>query len=345
MSKKVKKYYTINNYIKDLSNFNNCSYNVNNHPYLNYFGDKQDKKDLLNNLSLFNVFNELMNLSLNIFKWDFKENIYNFNERVIELALLNFANITLFNSADGVYILGCKPNNKLTRYGEPTEVNAVALNGDTFDNIKVINDNTKIDIGSVINTGIYGYDNKTKYCYINYVIEYAYKISDKMRALDILTQRLKSPFTFKTSKENVENIKRYIDGVNDNDEVIFVTGGTELAEDISEVIPNNFNPALVTAMKEAIIFDFDKFLEKIGVNVDPNPDKKERKLVDEIKANNKYTNLTLDLRYDARKNFCEKCKNIFNIDIDVKINENITEEVNNVKNKLVGDENGSKNDT
>lgn len=326
----------LNEYIEQLNNTCDISNFFNYHNYLK-FGNKSNLKAYYRNLHQYNfIFHKLLNLCLNLFKYDFKNNPFNFNSTMIEAGFIFQNGVSCFLCDSGIFILPARPSNILNVYGEPTKIIFTTANGKFLapkNEINIINVLEKINIldKNNFNKGIYQKDFKSLYCLIFAISHYARKIADKEVALEILTQRLKSPFTIVCDKEEINSIKKYIDAINNNDELIIATKGQTLSKEL-EVVNNNFNPDLVMSMKQSILFDINEFIEFIGINTDPNPDKAERKLVDELNANNVLTSLQLKARLDSRKELCDKIKKVFDIDIDVKFNQ---DEINKNYNDLI----------
>lgn len=309
---------------------------LNNKDFL--FNVKENKKFKKDRCKL-NTLNYLLNLCLNIYQYDFGDNPFNFDERVIEYSFLFYSRCCCLKSKKflNYFMLPCYPSDELNFNGRPSKVFCNSLNGKLNEEVTVIYSNEMIT-PELFGVGIVGDDNKANYRYINYIIEYADKISDQLNALNVLVKRLKNPYTIKTDKRNVKNIKQMNNALDENDDIL-VFYEDFAATTATDFLPNNFNPNLVDAMKDSINFNFNKFLEIIGINSNPNQDKKERLLVDEIGANNELTNYNAITRLKMREEFCEKIKKCFGIDITVKLNEEFIKEINNLD--FVGDVNES----
>ena len=84
-------------------------------------------------------------------------------------------------------------------------------------------------------------------------------------------------------------------------------------------------------------FDFDMFLETIGINTNPTPDKSQYVSEIEVGSNNSLIDLERDVRFLNRKKFCEDAKRIgITMSVEVNIDEmkqqadQFMKEVNNV---------------
>ena len=301
----------LNEYIEKLNNNIDFSIFENNHGYLNFGNKTALRNQFKRNFEFSNILNKLLNIAINIFKWDFGE--LPFSKRIIELGFIMSNGVCCFID-NGIFILPARPTRELNLYGEPKSVIVTGYN--YTKEIKIINVDTEIVENGI---GIYARDSDTNYCLYNYILAYAEKISDKMRALDILTQKLKSPYIVKCAKEEEATIKKALSKLFENDDLILLTDDIKNLDNTTELLTTNINPDLIKAMKESILFDYNNFLEIIGINTDPNPDKAERKLVDEVNSNNDLIKLQLESRLEKRKRFCKKVKKVFNIDINVEL--------------------------
>lgn len=309
----------LNNYIDKLNNNIDFTFFENNHQYL-----KANKNNLKNefkrNLEFNNILNKLLNIAINIFDWDFGD--LPFSKRIVEIGFITANGVCCFID-DGIFILPARPTRELNLYGDPKNVIVTGYNyTKEITLINIFND-VKLKNGE----GVYQRDSDTNYLLYNYILAYAEKISDKMRALDILTQKLKSPYIVKCAKEEELTVKKALSKLFDNDDLILLTDELKNLDNATELLNTNIQPTLITAMKESIMFDYSNFLEIIGINTDPNPDKMERKLVDEVNSNNDLIKLQLFSRLEKREEFCEKVKKAFGINIKVKLK--IKEKENN----------------
>ena len=289
-----------------------------------------------------NTFNRLANITMKTFKWTVPETL---NARVIEAGLLYRGWLCLYDKPGiGKLCLPCTPTNVWTVYGEPTQVNVYGYNG--YTEWVTIDQpfETPLPIGMIkSNTpttchGIVMRDNDRAYPYINYIKEYAYKISDKIIALHIATQRLKSPFQYVVDeKELKDTIEKLVEKIESNDDVIIRLKASKVGtnkEDSVQLIANTMKPEIIKAIKESILFDFDMFLETIGINTNPTPDKTQYVNDGEIDSNNNAIKLSQDVRLDNRKKFCKDAKTL-GVKISVKFNqEEMAQEIDKFKKEV-----------
>ena len=312
---------------------------------------KKMERKALKDLTYRNVFYRLYNILLKMFVWTAPKTI---NSRIIEQAYIDKGQLSLFKGKFGLLCLPCLPNNYYNVYGDPTSVNVYGYNGYT-DTVSIIYEEeipTAINYNYLTQTnniGIYSRDNDLNYAYINYIKEYSLKIADKMIAFDIATNKLKNPYFFTVDdiqlKENAEKIQEKIQ---DNDDIIIQVRSNKLnGGDNTGIVEHNIStPAQnIDSLKNAILFDFNMFLETIGINTNPSPDKTQVVLTPEINSNNGIIGLEQDIRFLNRQKFCEDAKKILGVDLKVEKNKNIDLDIKNIMNDFMGGEgvNGKEN--
>lgn len=294
-------------------------------------------KKELKAISFRNVYIRLLNIALSLFEWELPDTL---DERVIELGYILRGSVCLFKGKEGTFCLPCTPNNMYNIYGNPTQARVMGFNG-YQETVNVVyrtdiphrESETFLELAT--GTGIYSRDNKLAYPYISYIREYATKISDKIIALNIATQRLKCPFYYVVNDNELKDtVQRLVEKIESNDDVIIRIKNTNSMKEIDSSIklePNQMKPEIVQAIKDAILFDFNMFLEIMGINTNPSPDKSQVVLTPELESNNSLIDLEQDIRFKNRKKLCEDAKVIFGIDISVKRN---VEEVNRLVNQF-----------
>lgn len=313
--------------------------------YSDEFVRKMTKK-AFKDLVYRNTFNRLCNIILKMFKWTLPDT---FNQRSLETGLLWRAWTCAFKKPGyGTFCLPCAPSNVWTIYGEPTQVRAIGYNG-YQEPVDILQDfETPLPVGMeknntpTKNVGVVMRDNDRGYPYINYVNEYAYKIADKIIALNIATQRLKSPFQYVVDeKELKDTIEQLADKIESNDDVIIRLKTNKVGTDKENSVrlePNTMRPEIIKAIKESILFDFNMFLETIGINTNPTPDKSQYVNDEELGSNNSLIDLSRDIRFLNRKKFCEDAKKI-GVKMSVEINiDEMMEHVNKFKKEVEGND-------
>lgn len=296
------------NYLKLLQrNTNNLSINFDNHFYLTE--TKQNKRNYQRTLIIYeNILSKLFNFVLNIYNYKLKD-FEDIPSEIIEEGFVFNGGIAICKDAIGnIEILPARPSSKVNKYGRTEKIIVNGFNGYTNEYKQVYK---KEDFKN--KTCVYVEDNDFQFITSKYVYNYAELITDKLRALEIATQKLKHPFIFNTDKKHLNDLKSFQEKFENNEPLILLTD--ELTEKDTELQNYEVNPDTIKAIKESILFDVSQFLEIFGINTDPNPDKMERKLVDEINSNNDYLNILGVVRTKKRKELVEKAKRICDVNI------------------------------
>ena len=342
-----------NEYLDQIDSFNS-NYTINGSTFLGLgLSYRKLSNRRRNQLIYKNVKSRLFNLLIKMYKWECPDSI---SPRTIEIGFAIFGAMCLFTSPVGDYMLPALPKNRLNVNGDPRQVNVFGWNGkqETVN----IEYGTPIDFGITENDilaeepfsnngfkGIYCRDNDLTFPYINYIEQYAYSIADKVRALEIASQRLKSPFiTVVKDKSLQDTFEKFIEMIENNEDLIvkIKSGKMENIKETIEFLQIAMNQAVNQALKDSILFDFNQFLETIGINTNPSPDKTQVVLTTELNSNNSLIDLEQDVRFNNREDLCKKAKTILGIDISVKKNtDELKEEIANTQKALAGDEGGS----
>ena len=334
-----------NEYIDYLNSFNS-QYTTNGNTYPNMSYSKM-KKNEFKQLIYANTERKLMNILMKMFKWKTPDTI---DARQIELGYIIRGAMCLYSGDVGTFCLPCIATNKYNIYGNPVQVRVYGWNGynevvdikyradipDNLDNIQV--EKTKFK-------GIYGRDNPMTYPYINYVREYAYKLADKIIALHIATQRIKNPFYFIVNDVNLKDtVNKMVEKIESNDDIIIRVSNKNLKsiDDSIKLISNTMHPEILQQIKDAINFDFNMFLETIGINTNPSPDKTQVVLRSEIESNDNLIQIEQDVRLELREQFCKDAKDLMGVELSVENNNKMQEEIEKTKKELT---NGLNNGT
>jgi len=280
-----------------------------------------------------NTYVRLYNIMMKLYKWTLPEGM---NARAIEMGYITRGQICVAKFKEGTFALPCIAQNRYNIYGDPVQVYAFGYNGfnrvvdikydsDIPTNIEIPIQNGNVEDKGV---GIYSRDNDLTYPYIYYIKEYADKISDKLIALNIATQRLKCPQIYAATefelKDTVQDLMDKIE--NNEDQIIMVKSKKLESKGIKDCIEplsnNNISPDIIRGIKESIVFDMNQFLETCGINTNPNPDKSEVVLTTELNSNNDLIGLEQKVRFANRQKLCEDAKKM---GITMSVEKNTTE--------------------
>lgn len=333
-----------NEYIDYLNEYNaNYSLDGQTYPKLSYVKiQKKFRKDLIYK----NIRTRLINIALSMFKWGTPPSI---DDRQIELGFLIRGCMCLFTGSLGDLMLPCIATNRLNVYGNPTIVRAYGWNGfNKKVEIKYLTDipTNFIDIKTEKKSnfkGVFVRDNPLAYPYINYINQYAYSIADKIVALEIATQRLKNPFHYIVNERALKDtVEKLAEKIEKNEDVIIEIKGKASLDEIEnsiKLVDNKLNANNIKEIRNNINFDFNMFLETLGINTNPSPDKSQVVLTPELESNNDLIDLEQDVRFKLREKFCKDAKEI--LGIDIKVEKNLVE----LKKEIEKTKGGWENDT
>ena len=276
-----------------------------------------------------NTYNRLVNIILKMYKWTLPDTM---NARAIELGYLYRGNVCVYTDKQigGTYALACIPQNVYNIYGDPTQVQVYGANGFTklvnieyLDNIPtLISEGILSESDSV---GVFSRDNDLAYPYINYVQEYASKISDKLMAMNIATQKLKSPFRYAISEMDLkDSVDTMVNKIHSNDDTVILVKSNKMdgrkITDIIQPLESTIEPTVIDAIKNSIVFDFNMFLETIGLNTNPSPDKSQVVLTPELESNNSVIDIESDVRFLNRQCLCDCASKVLGVTMSVEKN-------------------------
>ena len=279
------------------------------------FKNEKQKTKFLNMTEWRNWFIHLQSLCLVTFKW--KNLPKTVDPYLIEWSLLNYGNVGFIDIEPfGIVSLPTNVGGKLNLYGYPTECFAFGFDGLNRKFIPYIPYSNNFEECN----GIVCYDNSLRYPYINYVFDYASRLSDTIRSIDVAVKKLKMPYYIVCDEKQVQSIKKSLEDVNTNFDGIFHSN--TLAPDTIQVLNTGANPNLITSMWDNFENSFDVFKGICGLNNNAQSDKKERLLVDEVNANNEVTAMAIENRLQQRQTFCEFINKKWGLNVSVSINEN-----------------------
>lgn len=282
---------------------------------------KRNDEEYINTLML------LMLRTLNCFEWSGLPETC--NARMLEMALI--MNGTAILAKDNGYLtLISTPDGSLNVYGDPVGAYGYGLNGynkhfnlyvEGSDNLPVINKQ-----GGNIDA-VMCKDNELMYPFANYLRTAAARISDTQRSLDVVARMLKAPAIITCDEKEVQNIKKVLEQVDINTPYILGIGA--LPYDTLKTLDTGVSPESLKVLYDYLCNLNSQVSELIGINSNPENNKRERMLVDEINSNNENTSLKLDIRLKEREKFCERVNKCFGLNVSVKANKNATAELDN----------------
>lgn len=298
-----------------------------------------------------NIRDRLTNIALRMYKWKLPDTL---NERIIEYGFLEKGWVTIFKDPIGIFGLPCIPNNMYNIYGEPTQVQAMGYNGwnETID-IKYFNEYPQIPgmdfiVAKENRYGVVARDNYANKKYIEYIEEFTEILTNNRLAIMIATETLKQPhITLIPKKALKKTANKLIQGIRENkrqvvvvdEDIKNITG--QSMKDLIQDIDMSGNIEAPKKLMEVYNSNFNIFLELLGINTNPSPDKSQVVLTPELNSNNSLIDLEQDIRFLNRKKLCEDAKKVLGIDISVEKNiDEISELSNSMRYNIGGDNNG-----
>lgn len=291
------------------------------------------------NLIRTNTRSRLINIALREFKWQLVDGL---NERILEWGLLEKCQVTIFK--DPMFnILGLPSveNGTYNIYGEPLYTQVMGYNGwSKTVKIKYFEESPNIGIPipdtSEGRYGVVCYDNYARKRYMDYIDEFTDILTDNRIALYVATNRLKDPFILAVYDKAVQkNLNKLVSKVKNNDSQILVVkediktlNGGKLS-DMIEKVDLQGNVESPKKLIEIYNSNINCFLELMGINTNPSPDKSQVVLTPELESNNSLIDLEQDIRFLNRKKLCEDVKKVLGIEINVE--KNIVETSRNIE--------------
>lgn len=246
------------------------------------------------------------------FKWEgLPKEIKPYN---VEKVLNMYGQGVLFKVNDDNYAFCNAVNtNMLNIYGEPAEVQPVAINGMSFDRVRV---NTKLgETGDIeMQNAVLIKNNLTStptYAMVKPLVEQLAFIWES-KGINAGLSRVKA--LIHTNKNNASAIKQQLKSILGSSTMIPVV--SEKTNILKEIEKLDFN---VEYEPEKYWQDFDKcfatLCQWLGITTNLSQDKKERLIVSEVESNDELTTISEDARLSFRKMGCEQAKELFGLDI------------------------------
>lgn len=151
-------------------------------------------------------------------------------------------------------------------------------------------------------------ENPFMYPFINYCIDYAEKVADTMRTIDVTRANIKRPYIIAAEEQLVPTVKKFFEQRDCNLEYIVSTG--VFPADKIAILPFETNSDAIKVATDLIEWYYNDFDNKCFNNSNANPDKKERLLVDEVNSNNQSRDKEKQKFRDflqGQLDFCNEC--------------------------------------
>lgn len=239
-----------------------------------------------------NIFNALANEALHG-RYTIENIPDSCDERVILESLLWYGSITFFKKAGEVLALPGLPTNNFTLYGYATNAIVYGRNGYTetvklfvpnSEKSELARKNTSGISESNEGTAVLCRENELMYPFVNYVIDFAEKIADTYRTLDVTRANIKRPFVVTAEENVIDSVKSFFNKRDNNEEYI-ISSGIFPADKI-KILPIETTEAGIRDCTGLIDFYYAKFRELEAVSSAPATiDKKAEITTDELHQN------------------------------------------------------------
>lgn len=258
---------------------------------------------MANNLTFSYYFYKLMLIARSLFKWNDLPN--NMDERWIEKYLFNSGKCIFYKDPDmGYMVAGLAEQGGINCYGDPTTVYPVAENY-VYRGEQLINNENCYIIRN----------NDLMLPEFPIVRQYAFKLTNIDRAIDVNIEAQKTPTIVRCSDKQRLSLKNAINQRRDNEPVIWTADNSNITDLISTL---ELNPPMVfkdlQIQKHMIL---NEVFTDFGIN-NANMDKKERMVANEVEANNEQVKASEDVMLKVREEACKQINRIFGTDISVE---------------------------
>lgn len=289
---------------------------------------KKDWAKVQNNNEFVNIFEIFYTLALTIYKWDGLPPTC--DERIIERFLLLNGQAMIAKEANGYLSLASAGGSDINIYGYPTQGYGYGLNGYNkrynlyvpgADDDKLLMRSAGGLTTSYSPEAVICYDNPAAYPYIAYIMADARRLADLVRSTDVAVKTLKSPIIIGVAESERTSMRQLIEDYEDNLFAILTAKGLSL--DSIKVWPVSGDSNTIQAIWNQYLNIWSRLMAVFGLNANPNEDKKERLLVDEVNANNQYVQSSLYKRLAWRRKFCDQINALWGLNVSVDINEEV----------------------
>mgnify|MGYP004527750631 FL=1 len=215
------------------------------------------------------------------------------DERTILESLLWYGRVYFFKKDGNVLSLPGANASSFTLYRSPSQAYVWGANGYTQkiklfipngENSSLVRMNSQRVTESKEGTGVMVRENELMYPFINYVIEFAEKITDTYRTLDVTRANIKRPYVVTAEESIIESVKSFFNKRDNNEEYI-ISSGIFPADKIN-ILPFDQNPENIRDCTGLIDFYFSKFRELEAISSAPATiDKKAQISKDELHQN------------------------------------------------------------
>lgn len=266
-----------------------------------------------NNYNYSTTLTNLLLIAQNRFEWVDNSKIIKPETRLsqyIEFLLCFFGQCCIVKENGFIKVKKCVGSGSLNQYGVPETFTTMNYNGgDT----KIYNINSR-DFVWIQNNF---FRLPTEYWLLNY----ANRISKVQRIQDINLDAHKTPYFIATTPNKLLSMRNIFNKIRSMAEAVFVDETKGIRENIRILKPEA--PYIVDKLQDQKICEFNCALNFLGINT--IDEKAERLVTSEGEISRELTGSYIDIFMKTRRQAVEEIKNKFNIDVDLKFNNNYKE--------------------
>lgn len=223
------------------------------------------------------------------------------SKRVIKMALLFYGSCVFFDKNGSLLALPGMPTEDFNVYGDPGFAWVFGRNG-TNERVKLFipgGENsqflnrgvTGVKIGGNY-AGVFVRENYLMFPMARYVMSYALRLADTFRAMDVVRKNLKRPYCIVAEESCIKTVREYLNSRDENVEAIVSTGIFPVEK--VKILPFDTQPDALKSLQELHEWYYNQFKSLCGLANNPQSDKKERLLVDEVNADADAADMQLD---------------------------------------------------
>lgn len=202
------------------------------------------------------------------------------NARVIRESILWHGGFVIFEKNGSYLALPGHPTGNFTLYGDPVAANVYGRNGfieevplyipNGYD--KTVREKTGGGEAPEEGKGVWIRANNLVFPFVEYVIEYADKIADTLRTLDITRANIKRPYVVVAEESIMNTVKAFFNS-RDNNEDFIISSGVFPADKI-KLLPFDTNAENLRDCTMLVEWYYSQFRQIIGVSSPGTVDKK-----------------------------------------------------------------------
>ena len=261
-----------------------------------------------------NMYRRMAKIVLSMFTY---ENLPDsMDQRFLEQSLFEDGQASVLYDTDKKLVINtrCADNGEINIYNLPTRINCFSVNFRT-DRI-VYNGIIEESLNKETQAVLMLNDEERLPSWV-YVFEYAERLADAQKTIDINVRAQRTPILIlgsKKQKQSLENMYAQYDGY----KPVIMGDEDYLSQDSIKAV-NTGAPYVADKIQNLKKEIWNEFLGTFGIN-NINVEKKERLISAESDSNNEVTNYALKSYFDARKKAVKQINELFGTNIEVKIN-------------------------